>query len=245
MVIFKYFPNITKLVAMQYAEIETVQRKAKIVLEPEGWGKSYQELHDQTDVSGYEEYLLASTNSFNNPFQQAMEGTFKQRGWFGIILRDVVRNGGKGTDDRGRLNLNYVSHAGTEWKKENNVWVPKNGWYVPNDDCEKINGIVIPFQPRTIIPFETVQTKAEANARFEKFNLNPAYVSYFYRLDNYGNNERFAGRVFDPAIGDGRFGANFLRLSSRSSHDRVASFPAYRQQEPVMKIKAVPEKVAA
>ncbi|MBI3190445.1 hypothetical protein HYZ41_01945, partial [archaeon] len=115
---------------MPYAEIETTQRKAKVALEPKGFGLPYQKLHDMTDVSGYELFLLESTNNFNNDFQKAMESTYKEKGWFGLILRDIVRDG-KGADGKGRLNINYISHAGTEWEKEHDVWAPKDGWYVP------------------------------------------------------------------------------------------------------------------
>lgn len=232
---------------MAYAEIETIQRPAKIVLEPAGWGMPYQMLHNQTDVSGYEMFLLESIDKFNNAFQQAMQGVYDQRGWFELILRDVVRNSGRGTDDKGRLNIDYVSHSGMEWEKKRNVWAPKSGeFYVPNGDCEIINGVVIPFVPGTLVPFETVPNRREAIERFEKYDLNPAYVSRFYRRDNYDDGERFAGRCFDPVIdGDGRFIAYLDGRPSDSGVDWVASLPAYKEQEAVMKASALPQKVRA
>ncbi|MBI4170361.1 MAG: hypothetical protein HY514_01610 [Candidatus Aenigmarchaeota archaeon] len=230
------------------AEIETTQRKARILFEPQGWGPPatpYQNLHDQTDVSGYEMFVLESTDNFNNPFQKAMEALYMQRGWFGLILRDVIRKGSKGTDDKGKLNLDYVSHAGTEWEKKHNVWAPQNNWYVPNDDCERRNGVVIPFQPGTMVPFETVKSKAQAIKRFKKYGIDPKYVSYFFRLDNY-DGDRFAGRGFGPGVGGlGRFLASLGWLPSGSGDGWVASLPAYRKQKVVMKVSALPQEVEA
>ncbi|MFH0948887.1 MAG: hypothetical protein V1802_00185 [Candidatus Aenigmatarchaeota archaeon] len=151
---------------MTYAEIETIQRPAKIVFEPEDWRKqSYQDRFNQTDTSGYEVFLLESTNNFNNRFQQMMEEIYKKWGCFGLIFRDIVRNGGKGTNDRGMLNLDYISHAGTQWERKYNVWAPKYGLFVPNDDCETINGMVVPFVPGTLVPFETVSNGREAKKK--------------------------------------------------------------------------------
>ncbi len=213
---------------MTYEEITTMQRQAKILFEPAGWGLPYQKLHDQTDVSGWEIAVLESTNNFRNPFAQAMQNLYDTRGPFGLILRDVIRES-HGTDDKGRLHLTYVSHAGTQWEQAHDVKASKNGWYVPNDDCETINGIVVPFQPGTIVPFETVESINEAVERFERFGLDPKYVSYAYRLDSYKGDTRFAGRGFDTFVGGGRFYAG-LGGGPSDSGDVVASVPAYREQ---------------
>ncbi|MBI2232566.1 MAG: hypothetical protein HYU56_01490 [Candidatus Aenigmarchaeota archaeon] len=228
---------------MTYAEIETMQKQAKILFEPSGWALSYQKLHDQTDVSGWEMFLLESHDNFNNPFAQAMQSLYTNKGWFGLILRDVIRDGGTGTDDKGRLHLTYVSHAGTEWEQAHDIKAPKNGFYVPNDDCETINGVVVPFQPGTIVPFETVKSKKEAVKRFEKHGLDPEYVSRAHRLDSYKDDPRFAGRDFGPGLDvDGRFDAGFVGRPSCSGFGWIASLPAYREQELVMRVRAIKEK---
>lgn len=221
---------------MNYAKIITPTREALIALKPTDWGLPYQQLHDQTDVSGWEMAVLESTDNYKNPFAQAMQQIYGQRRGFALILRDVVRNGGTGTDDKKRLHLTYVSHAGTEWEQAHDVKVPKSGFYVPTDDCETINGVVVPFQPGTIVPFETVKTRKEAVKRFEKYGLDPKYVSRAYRLDSYRDNPRFAGRGFDPAVRDGgRFYA-YLGRHPFSGDDWVASLPAYRESKVVMEV---------
>lgn len=215
---------------MEYAKLTMPVRTALISMEPTNWGAPYQKLFEQTDESGWEEWLLYSDNNFNNPFQKADEKRYKQKGWWAVIFRDIVREGGKG-EKNGRLNLYYISHAGTEWEKKHNVWSPKSGFYVPTND-----GI---FHEGTLIPFETVQDKKEAVERLEAKSIPKEQVSYFYRLDKY-DGDRFVGRDFGPCWGvDCRFGVDAGWLPSYSGDGRVASRPAHREPEIVMEAKAM------
>lgn len=217
------------MIIMQYAEVSTPKRIALVTLEPTSFGKPYQDLFDQTDLSGAEVFAAYSHNNFLNPFQQADEQRYKQMGWWAEIFRDIVRNGGKGTTG-GRLNISYVSHAGTEWEKTHDLWAPKNGWYVPTND-----GL---FVPETLIPFETVDTKADAMKRLEAKGLPNEQASYFYRLDNY-DGDRFVGRVFYPGVGGGgRFGVDADWLPSGSGVGGVGSRPAYGKAEAEIVMKA-------
>ena len=189
-------------------------------MELTNFGRPYQELFDQTDVSGAEVWQAYSHNNFSNPLQQADEQRYQERGWWAEIFRDIVRDGGKGTDANGRLNLNYISHADTEWEQQHDVWAPQNGWYVPTDD-----GI---FIPGTLVPFETTQDKNEAIKRLEDKGIPSEQVSYFYRLARY-DSERFVGRYFYPfLVGYGRFFVFANGLPSSSGGDRLASRPAHR-----------------
>jgi len=211
---------------MQYAEIITPVRKALIALEPTGWDEPYQRLFDQTDTSGWEEWLLYKENNFNNLFQKADEKRYKERSGFAVIFRDIVRNGGKG-EKNGKLNIDYISHAGTEWEKRNNVYAPKNGFYVPTND-----GI---FHEGTLIPFETVFDKKEAIKRLEVFGILKDQLSRFYRLERY-DSDRFVGRSFYPVdFYDGRFDVGANGRPSYSGYDGVASRPAYGNPKIVMK----------
>src|SRR3989344_2152606 len=162
---------------MSYIEVTTPSRRAFVPVELTNFGRPYQELFDQTDVSGAEVWQAYSHNNFSNPLQQADEQRYQERGWWAEIFRDIVRDGGKGTDANGRLNLNYISHADTEWEQQHDVWAPQNGWYVPTDD-----GI---FIPGTLVPFETTQDKNEAIKRLEDKGIPSEQVSYFYRLARY------------------------------------------------------------
>ncbi len=81
---------------MSYVKVITSAREALISVEPTCWGRPYSELYAQTDVSGYEKWLAYSKDNFNNPFQQADRARFEDRGWWAEIVRDKVREGGKG-----------------------------------------------------------------------------------------------------------------------------------------------------
>ena len=218
---------------MQYAKVRTPARKAFIALEPTNWEAPYQKLFDQTDVSGYEVWLAESSNNFSNAFQRSSEQRFKKRRYWAEIFRDIVQDGGRGTDDKKRLNLNYISHAGTEWEKSQNIWAPKSGFYVPTNE-----GI---FVPGTLVPFETVQGRKEAMTRLEAKGIPREQVSYFYRLGKYDSN-RFVGRLFNPSVsGYGRFLVDANWLPSRSGGGGVASRPAYGKHEVVMEVSASEE----
>ena len=227
-----------EVMIMQYAKLTTPTREAFISVEPTGWGLPYQQLFDQTNASGHEVFLIESHNNFNNLYQSASEARHKQRGWWAQIFRDIVREGEKGTDDKGRLNVSYVSHAGTQFERNHDLWAPKNGYWVPTND-----GI---FVPETLVPFETVSNRNEAIRRLETEGIPKEQVSYFYRLDNYKGDERFAGRDFDPGFPDlGRFRVYLDGLPSSRGDDWVASLPAYGRPKILMEVKAIPQEAEA
>ena len=108
---------------MTYAEIITPSGTRKIAFEPTNFGAPYQALFDQTDVSGYEEWLLESHDNFRNPFAQASQRRYDEMGYWGVIHRDRIPQQEARADDRGRLHITYISHDGTEWKKEHGTRV--------------------------------------------------------------------------------------------------------------------------
>jgi hypothetical protein len=220
---------------MRYTKVITSVREALISLEPIGWGRPYRELHGLTDVSGYEKWLAYSQNNFDNPFQQADEARFGARGWWAEIVRDKVREGGRGVDKKGRLNLVYISHAGTKWERvhgeRGDIWAPPNGWYVPTDDDVIIpaRGIWIPFHEGTLIPRETVRDRKEALRKLEAKGIPAQQASSFYRHDAYPE-EQFVGVGFYPWVHAlGRFTADNSRLPSYHGGLGVGSRPAYNQ----------------
>ncbi len=206
---------------MQYARVITPTREALIALEPTNWGAPYQKLFDQTDVSGYEEWLAYSHNNFHNPSEKADEQRYQQRGWWAEIVCDKVKVGRRGID--------YISHAGTEWEKTHSgIWAPLNGWCVPTDD-----GM---FYEGTLIPFETVEDRQKAIRRLEAKGIPAARASYFWRPEVY-DSERFVVRGFDPAwVGYGRFNVDANWRPSLSGCDRLASRPAYVRSDIVMEV---------
>jgi hypothetical protein len=230
---------------MQYKKVVTPTREALIALEITKSGAPYQALFGQTDASGYEVWLAESDNGFNNDFQNAGEQRYinnfqksvKQRyeeGWWGEIFRDVVRPHG-GTDNRGRLNVDYVSQEGTEWEKTHTVWMPSTGLWVPTKD-----GV---FVPGTLVPFETIHDKQEAINRFDNAGLPRKYVSYFYRPDRYnkadsrGNFHRFISRAFVPCwLDDDRFSIDANRLPFDLGGAWIGSRPAYGKPEVVEEV---------
>ncbi len=226
---------------MSYVVIGKLENPDRIICEPSGWGymKSLQDVIDQTDIGGWEMYVLESENNFNNDFQKVLESARKRIDdgtascGIKIVLKDIVRYGGKGYDNKDRFHTHYVSRAGTEWEKEHEIWAPKTGWYMPNDDCEQINGIVIPFIPGTLIPFETTLNEREAIERFEKYGLNPKYVSMFRQYNTYHDDEVHVAREFDTpspseswSFSDGRFSVIFGWISN--VYDYVVSLPTFR-----------------
>ena len=220
---------------MDYAKIKTPTRTARIYLEPTGFGKSFQELFNQTDVSGYEVWLLESYNNFQNPFAKASEAKYDEMGPWKEIFRDKIVES-FGIDDKGRLKVKYVSHAGTEWEKEHTVRFPKDGFYVPTKD-----GI---FVPGTLVPFRTVETKKKAIKEWEKAGLDPSYVSRSYRLDNYRNNPMVVTRSFCTLFDDGCFFVDAGSLPCDLSYDlyydnNVASRKKFEEQKAVMQVTAL------
>ncbi|MFH0948888.1 MAG: hypothetical protein V1802_00190 [Candidatus Aenigmatarchaeota archaeon] len=82
--------------------------------------------------------------------------------------------------------------------------------------------------------------------RFEKYGLNPDYVSYFHRHKY--DSDRFAGRGFYPnPDGEGRFIVDLDWIPSDYPSDvDVFSLPVYKLSEPeeaAMKVNALPQKV--
>ncbi len=209
------------------ATVSTRVRKATILLEPIGWGQPYQALHNQTDVSGFELFVLDSHNNYDNPFHTGRENLYEQRGWHMLITRDRVHEGHKGVNGKGFLHVTYISHAETDWEKRHELWMPKCGWYVPTAD-----GL---FHEGTLVPFETVANRKEATKRLEAAGIPSNMVSFFYHPDSYKNDEMFVSVDFDLAFGgDGRFGVSASRRPSHSGLDGVASLPAYREVNIIM-----------
>jgi len=203
---------------MQYAGV-IAQVERLIALEPTNWGAPLQKLFEQVYVSGWELYLAFRHNNFQNPLQQADEQRYKERGSWTEILRDTVKEGGKGRDYKGRLDLVYISHAGTGWEKTHRIWAPFNGWYVPTDD-----GI---FHEGTLIPFETLGDKKEAIRRCEAKGIPAEQVSYFNRPSYSGL--MLMGRDFDmDSIVGGRFRVDADAGSMAGFGDKsTASRPHY------------------
>ena len=211
---------------MDYEKIMPI-RKARIALEPTGFGKPYKKLFEQTDVSGYEVWLLESYNNFQNPFAMASEALYDKMEWWGEIFRDKIVES-FGIDDKGRLKVKYISHAETEWEKEHDVWFPKNGWYVPTKD-----GI---FVPGTLVPFRTVETKEEAIKEWEKAGLNAKYVSRSYRSDYYRNNPAIVCRYYFGFMCDSLFFVYADMEPYSSGYSGVASRKKFEEQKAVMQV---------
>ena len=208
---------------MDYEKI-TPTRTAKIAIEPTDFGKPYKKLFEQTDVSGYEVWLLESYNNFQNPFAKASEALYDKMEWWAEIFRDKIVES-FGIDDKGRLKVKYISHYKTEWEKEHDVWFPPYGWYVPTKD-----GI---FVPGTLVPFRTVETKKEAIKEWEKAGLDPSYVSQSHRLGDYNKyGSRFVARYFFID----RFCISVDLYPSDSGRGEVASRKKFEEQKAVMKV---------
>ena len=230
---------------MLYVELANDQGEVirRVVAEPRGWGFPYRQLHKQTPTSGWDLFLAESHNNFRNPFQQALEDLYRQRvrerkGGYGLILRDIVREGGRGVDSKSRLHLKYISHAGMKEEDEQDVFWPENGYWVPTSD-----GI---FAYGTIAPFETVKDRSVAIRRLESNGIPGEFVSYSYRLDKY-NGDWFVGRGFLPGVvGGGRFCVDADRLPSGSGGGWVASLPPYEETKALFRVQIrvqIPQKV--
>ncbi len=207
---------------MQYAIIETNQRKGLVALEPTNFGKSFNKLDSQTDESGWEEWVLYSSDGFDNEFAKADEARYAQRGWWGVNFRDRIVPADNAVDEKGRLHATYVSHAGLEWQKRYDVQIPAKGWYVKTDD-----GI---FVPGTLVPFETLKNKKEAVQRNEARGIPAEQTSYLWRPNRY-DSERIVGRDCGPGVGSsGRFSVYLGWLPSGSGSVRVGSRPAYKKR---------------
>ncbi len=213
---------------MRHAEVIAPARVTLIALKLTNFGEPYKKLFDQTDLNGSEVFAAYSHDNFSNPFQLADEQLYKRMGWWFELFKDVVRESGRGTDDKGRLNVSYVSHATTQWEKSHNVWMPESGYWVPTED-----GV---FVPGTLVPFETVESKKIAMSRLEAKGIPKEQASYFYRLHNYIRDERAVERNFlaDPSYGlFNIFATGPLHYSGSA---RVASRPVYKPSSSKLRI---------
>ena len=191
------------------------------------FGAPFKELHRQTDVGIYELFSFEGHEDFRNTLSVVNQNRFDERGYWAEITADMIAKDSAG-ETKGMLPVTCIANAGTEMEKVYKRKAPKPGYYVPTDECEKVNGILVPFQPGTGIPFRTTEDREEAMREWEKHGLNPYYVSFFNRPDNYKAGDRFVGRCFGPDFGgSGRFGVDTRRLPSCSGNDGVASRPKY------------------
>ena len=208
---------------MQYARINGARL---VALEPTNFGADFQALFGQTDVGGYEAYLIDRDRGFMNPFSAARRGT-ESRALWGELYRDVIAQE-HFSETAGKLRMIYIEREGTEGEKVHKILAPRYGFPVPNDDCEIANGAVVQFQRGTLIPHETLPDKRSAIVRFEHYGLGPDNVSYFHRLDNYASGKKYVDRFFGPSLGAaGRFDVYAAGLPSHSGDDWVASRPKY------------------
>lgn len=175
-----------------------------------GFGKPYKELH-QVAPSGWKVWQAYNKNNFKNPITQADQALYEKMGWWGEIFHDKIIQ--RGTQ------VSYISNAGTTNEKKIKVNLPKNGYIIPTKQ-----GWFVKF---TLVPFRT-GTIEEAVKACNELGIPEKQISYFYRLDNYENNERFAGRYF-PAL-SGRFSVSLGRLPSSSGLDCVASRPVMKSK---------------
>ncbi len=231
---------------MQCLELTKEGRKVVASLKPEGWGESYRMLHEQTPVSLYALAAVEGADNFDNPCAIAMQGLYDRRTVnvqklrnepFALITRDVIREGGRGINDKGRLHLRATSFDGIRgWQKTKYVWSPKPGYPVPTDDSDgTFAGL---FHEGTPVAIETLpfEKRREAVKKWKAKGLDPKYLSGYFveeRIDkNTNDGVRFVGRDFDPDVDEnGRFDVYLDRLPSNSGDDLVASLPAYGKAE--------------
>lgn len=224
---------------MTYAK--SPMREALIAASLTGYMSPFKTLFYQTDASGHEVFSIESSNNFNNPYAQAMEEMYwpdkrapkvtdvdsclTWLNWlildrriklpWGQIFRDKITKGvSDNEDEEGRLNVNYISHAQTQWEKVHNVWAPRPGYWVPTHD-----GI---FHEGTLVPFETVPGRKQAMRRMESAGMPEEYTSYFFRLDTYAR-DAFAARYFHQ---NGRFDVYISADPNDDGNLRIGSLPA-------------------
>ncbi len=208
---------------MKYALVKTPDRDTFVALEPAGWGRPFEELHKQTYVCGYDEWLAYSYNNFNNQFQQADEQRYKEKGLFAILFRDVARRDGVETSE-GRIPVIYISHSGISGlEKVHRGLAPANGYIVPSEDdiFVKDNGLWIQFYNDTLIPRKTEKNQAVAKRMLEARGIPKEQLTLFCGPPN--SDDWFVVRVFDPDWVDGRFYVYAYGLPSSPGSARVAS----------------------
>ncbi len=186
-----------------------------ISLEVTKFFRPHRVVFDQTDVSGADVFAAYSFNNFSNPFQRTDKERYRLCGSWDEIFRDIVRKSGKGTSN-GRLNVQYVSHAGAPMERtHNDIWAPDSGYWVPTDD-----GI---FYPETLIPFETVKDRGEAIKCLEARGIPKEQVSRFSGLSIY-DEDRFVSRGYSD-LESGRFYVDAESFPN-SRRNMVGSRPA-------------------
>ena len=212
---------------MKFAKVGDVM----VAFEPTNFKAKYKTCFDNGNTSIHDQWLAYFFNNFDNDLARANEALFKKMGYWIAISRDKVIDS-TGTDSNGRLNIVYVSHAGLPNQKEHKVAAPTNGWYVPTKDGT--------FVPETGVPFETVSSKDMAIKKLEAAGMPKEQVSYWYRLDNYRNNERFVGHDFGPNRGGfGQFGVDAYRFPGRLGLGRVGSLPAHVENQIVFEVPII------
>ena len=160
---------------MSYVEIAKNGKTARVSYEPKGFGEPYKDLHEQTSISLYFMAKAEGSDNFDNPLARSMEAVCQQQQlkWYGLITRDVVEEGGKGVDDKGRLHLKVTAFDGIEgWEKTGEVWAPKSGYLVPTDDSDGTFAEL--FHEGTPVPKETLpfEKRDEAIARWKAKGLD-------------------------------------------------------------------------
>jgi hypothetical protein len=211
---------------MDYFELNDRSGKSirKIAMRPTGWGNTYKELFEQTDVSGYELFLAESHNNYSNKFIDSMRKLYKEmersnKTMFGILLKDIVKLGDKGVDDKNRIHMKYISHAHMEGESEQDVWWPEDGFWVPT-----LDGI---FVPGTLCPFETTDDADEAGKKLEKYGIPEEFLSYSFREKRFDlHEESLIHRWCFPVDGTGWFDVRSSETFSHPGNWNEASFPA-------------------
>jgi len=225
---------------MQYAEIGKTNKR--VALELRGWGKPYLALRKQTDTDGYSAFLLESHDNFNNIFAKLSQARYDIKGFWAELFENIIREGGKGTNDKGELDIFYVFSPETDKEKEVRIHAPPKGFYVPTGKFDGKNAAEILFQEDTLIPHKTIpfEDKDKAVKLWKKTGLPIKYLSGFWRPDSYKNDPRILGRDFALVDRDySRFSVDADGLPSCSGSGWVASRPKIvdaEDNECVMKI---------
>jgi len=225
---------------MQYALIKKTGKK--IPLELKGRGKPYQILHKQTGTDGYSAFLLESQGNFNNIFAKLSQARYDIEGFWAELFKNVIREGEKGINDNGELDIVYVFNPETNNEKEVRIHAPPQGFYVPTGKFDGNNVAKILFQEDTLIPHKTIpfENRDKAVKLWKKVDLPIKYLSGFWRPDSYKNDSRILGRVFYPDFrNNGRFSVYATGVPSDCGKVWVASRPKIldaEDNECVMKI---------
>ncbi len=234
------------------------RRLIRVAIEPQGFGESYEDLHEATDICFYD-MLLAEISkglngSFDNAFARAMEACYEQRTVkgktatttpFGLITRDLIVGTGAEPYANGGLAANVIVYPGLphEERHDGLLLPPSNAYWVPvSSRLEEA------FYPGTPVAKRTVPTRDEAVDVWVSHGFPRAlavkYVSKLWRPAKLKADEkRFAGRLFGPYWGDdGRFSVRLDGLPSLSGSHWVASLPAYKETKIVGEVEEIPQE---